>query len=1058
MTTWSKMQEKAIYTKDKNILVSASAGSGKTTVLIARLLNLIQNEKIEISRILAMTFTEAAASEMKKRLSIALNDALVKAEDEQEKAYLQKQLANVSSAYISTIHGFCLNIIQNYYYVIGLNKDRISNIMDDATSAHALDKSMKETFSTFMEKEEFLELCSTFSSKANSDETLKKAILALFNLANAKSDPLTFLESCRPMEHVNSIKDYPKDIQYYFFDYLSVQLDSISQSTETFKYHLMDENDAKKLTVIEEKIENIKKCKDFLIEEDYNSFKKQFVILCSINVPTIKDNDEAKTIRKLILDLEDEMNAHLFNEEKYCFFSNTNAKILNTFIDVVKYFLLTYNQIKEDALCMDFSDMEHYALAILKAQNGLVASFYREQFVEIMVDEFQDSNDVQDDLVSLICRSNNVFRVGDIKQSIYGFRHATPEIMRSLIENKKEQDEVIYLSSNYRSKKTIVDFNNNLFTSLMNIPGFASSFKDEDCTLCGLESQSEDCTSVKFHILDETYFKNLVSSPYKSKDEIKANYIANQIVQKIKEGYSFKDFVVLIKTNAKAEPLRDAFEKAQIPYFISMKQGFYDSSAVANVITFLKALYNPNEDIDFCAFLLSTFMQMKEDNLIEARFNKTSSYYEYFKEHYDLSAFEALYKDKDNLKISLLLNKIYAFNNYYEQYTNAQEKSNLDKLFDIACSYENKQYLTLEQFLRIIEQSQSAKIGEAIPIGNEDNVVRVMSIHQSKGLQFPVVFLYSTSSTTIMDTQGIISFDDTLKIAMNYIDPIYRYNTLSLERIAMNHKITKAALEEEMRLLYVATTRAQKEMHIIDVTKKEAKLPINRVEIYKKKGFTAWILQTLYHIHDSINYYQEIVVDQLWDSEVIKNELMLTNSLLRYNFDYKESTIHSPSENEILSFKPRPFSLHEDYALQRGTKLHKMIEVLPNTLWDKNLIIACAKQQHLYLNEKDINLLLTLNMHPLFMDAQKGNVVHEFPFMIKEDNDITHGYMDYISKFDDKVIMIDFKSDRNVDVDTLIERYKGQIDAYTHALKLIYPSYKIESYMYSFSLNEMIKM
>ena len=138
MPIWSETQKKAIYTKNKNILVSASAGSGKTTVLIARLLHLIQDEKIDINQILAMTFTEAAASEMKKRLSAALNDALKTCEDENEKAYLQKQLANVSNAYISTIHGFCLNIIQNYYYVIGLKKERIANIMDEAKTASFL--------------------------------------------------------------------------------------------------------------------------------------------------------------------------------------------------------------------------------------------------------------------------------------------------------------------------------------------------------------------------------------------------------------------------------------------------------------------------------------------------------------------------------------------------------------------------------------------------------------------------------------------------------------------------------------------------------------------------------------------------------------------------------------------------------------------------------------------------------------------------------------------------------------------------------------------------------
>ena len=180
MTVWSDAQKKAIYTKNKNILVSASAGSGKTTVLIARLLHLIQDEKVEINQILAMTFTEAAANEMKKRLSSSLNEALNKTNDEDEKAYLQKQLASVSNAYISTIHGFCLNIIQNYYYVIGLAKERIANIMDEATSTALLDKSMYLTMQHFMRDQAYMNLCVQFSSKANSDENLKQDLIKNF--------------------------------------------------------------------------------------------------------------------------------------------------------------------------------------------------------------------------------------------------------------------------------------------------------------------------------------------------------------------------------------------------------------------------------------------------------------------------------------------------------------------------------------------------------------------------------------------------------------------------------------------------------------------------------------------------------------------------------------------------------------------------------------------------------------------------------------------------------------------------------------------------------------
>ena len=209
---WNEMQEKAIYTQHKNILVSASAGSGKTAVLIARLLNLIQNEKIEINEILAMTFTEAAANEMKKRMAKELNHALDHC-DEQEKTYLQKQLANLSNAHISTIHGFCLDIIQNYYYTIALDKERVNTIMDDALTSKLIEKSMEYTFTHFMESDNFLTLCQIFSHRANSYQTLKENIQVLVESIEQKMEnteekrPDLYDDLSDELDEVNEVLD-----------------------------------------------------------------------------------------------------------------------------------------------------------------------------------------------------------------------------------------------------------------------------------------------------------------------------------------------------------------------------------------------------------------------------------------------------------------------------------------------------------------------------------------------------------------------------------------------------------------------------------------------------------------------------------------------------------------------------------------------------------------------------------------------------------------------------------------------------------------------------------
>ena len=1054
MPNWNAMQEKAIFTHDKNILVSASAGSGKTTVLIARLLHLIQDKKIEINRILAMTFTEAAANEMKKRMAKELTNALEMCEDSDEQDYLKKQLANLSSSYISTIHGFCLAIIQNYYYIIGLQKERVENIIDDAASASLIERSIDQTFQHYLSYDEFLYLRTIFSARANNDDALKESILSLFNLANAKSDPIAFLASCKQGKEIQSFQDYEDDILEYFFDALRVQNESILNISECFEEYAIIADETKHIEGIKQKISFLKQAQHCLEIKNYAQFREQFLQASKNVLPSIKENDEMKQLKKEGEALEEKIHSILFEEKDFIDFTNKNKQPIHTLIDVCTYFLKTYNTLKEEENGIDFSDMEHFALAILQAENGLIASIYREQFIEIMVDEFQDSNDVQDTLVKLICRSNNVFRVGDIKQSIYGFRHATPDIMRSLISNKTENDEVIYLNNNYRSKKTIVDFNNQLFDTMMNVDGFQSSFQENDFTNCGLDSQSIDCNPIQFHLINDTAINEVQPYP-KTKDELKASYIANKIVSMVEQGYQYRDFVVLIKTNAKSEPLRDAFENCHIPYFINMKYGFFDSSAVMNTITFLKALKNPHDDLNFVGLLLSPFFQIKDEQIAQAKLSKANaSFYEYFKEATFLTSFNELLKTKNKTKLSDLVHLIFMTHEYYEKYTTLQEQSNLDKLFEMILDHESQSFMTLEQFLLIIEQSKDTKIGEAIPIGNEDDVVRVMSIHQSKGLQFPVVFLYSTNSINLMDTRGLISFDDQLKIGMNYLELPHRYVYPTLERIALNHKMTKAAIEEEIRVLYVATTRAQNEMYVIDCGKQEQRNPIDKLELYKKKGFSSWILQSFHQQLGSL--YNEEYIDSLWEDKTMDTIATNVTSLPRYSYSYEENTILSPSENEVISYRPNAFSMDEDYAMERGTILHKMVEVLPSIIWTKELIHEYANSYFLSLNEEDYDILISLSNHPIFKSLQSGKVFHEYPFMTKNNNIITHGFMDFVALFEKEVYLVDFKSDRHVDPATLITRYKSQIKAYHEALDLLYPEHTITSYIYSFELNEMI--
>lgn len=1054
MPKWNPQQEKAIYTMDKNILVSASAGSGKTTVLIARLLHLVKDKRIEIDRILAMTFTEAAANEMKKRLAKELQDALATAENEEERNYLNKQLANMSKANISTIHGFCLNVIQNYYYAIGLNKEAITNIMDDSTKSILLRKSMEETFSRYMYDDTFITLCQVFSTKADSNTNLQDAITSFFYLATAKSDPKLFLEKCRKKK-ISSFSQYDKQILTYFFDYLLVQVDSLIDALTQARYYYDDIED---MELVNEKLVSLNECSKYINEQNYASFREVFLEQSLKSIKKVKDQPDLDAIKKEIEALEGKLHSILYDENTFIEQSNHNVALINCFIDVCSFFIDRYTYAKKEMKLIDFSDMEHFALRILQANNHMVASYYREHFYEIMVDEFQDSNDVQDTLVKLICKDNNVFRVGDIKQSIYGFRHATPDIMRSLIENTSEHDEVIYLSYNYRSKKSIVDFNNTLFDKLMNVNGFASSFSENDCTLTGLDAQAQDNVATEIHLISEKQINEGRFQKY-SRDELKASYIASSIIKmKEEKGYDYKDFVVLVKTNAKSECLREAFERLNIPYFINMKHGFYDSSAIQNVTSFLKALNNPHDDIAMCSLLLSPNFQLNNEDLAQIKLAKENgkSFYSYLSNQSILAPFNELLKKSRTQKVSEILQDIFYYHNYYADYTTQQEKSNLDKLYEMVCMKETQQSLSLFTFLNMIEDSKNTQVGEAIPISNNDDVVRVMSIHQSKGLQFPVVFLYSIDSLNLFDTKGMIAFDDTLGIALNYMNIDNRLVYTGVERIALNHKATKSALEEEMRVLYVATTRAQNEMYIIDCREEKSITSLSKVEIYKKNSFTSWILQA-YQFADP-NLFQIKYINSIWESKVQPSLEAQQQSIKKYAYPIQKSNTLSPSETEVFTFTPAPFRLDEDEAFKRGSDLHKMIEKLPDILWNEAIINNIAIMNQITLSKHDIDVLLALSQNEVFTKSQQAEVYHEMPFMVSDKDTIIHGFMDYVSIMDEEIFLVDFKSDRHITTNELIKRYHLQIETYKKALTILYPKKQINAYIYSFELKQMIEI
>lgn len=1041
MVQWNDAQKKAIYTKDKNILISASAGAGKTTVLIARLMHLIKDEGIGVDEILAMTFSEAAAMEMKKRLAKSLHDELTVSENPQ---YIQTQLANLDSANISTIHGFCLNIIKEYYYMADLSKERINHPMDELQAGTLKKQAMKQAMDKAYQNDEFARFSLHFTSRPETGGSLEGEIESLSNLANSKADPVAFLNSCRlNYQPIEKIAEVNPEIFHYFLDSFKVPLNLLIDLGKKTILEMEDD-------ILQPKVDHYIQAFTCLENEDYATFREHFKVGMKVKLPA----ESKATYIKEIADKEKGILNLLFEEKDYVFYHNQLVEDIHFFISITSDYLKAYEQLKINEGVIDFNDMEQYAIQILKADGGYVANLYRKKFRSIMVDEFQDSNDVQDELVKLIARENNIFRVGDIKQSIYGFRHALPSIMRGLMEQPQEQDEVIFLSYNYRSTKTIVDFNNILFDRLMNLDELSSSYLEEDKVATGTPKQEEVAIPVMMHLIDKKEVD--VDGEYTSA-ELKASYIANQIQEHIKQGYSYRDMVILVRSNARMEEIKEALDEVNIPCFYNKKQGFYDSKSVQTIISYLKALVNPYDDLQFVSILTSELYQFDVNDLAKAQLERDkTSYVNYYKEDARLESFFALRKQLYSSKLSELLQTIYNINDYYMEYQSVQERANLDMLYEMVCAYEKDEALSINGFLNYLENQKGLEIGEAMPIGANDDVVRIMSIHKSKGLQFRVVFLYSSNSFGIQASEGVTSVDEELKLGMKYLDlkQLVRYPTIT--SLAIRQKQLQEYLEEEQRLLYVATTRAQEVLHIVDVGKDSSVEEYSINEFYKLKGYTGWI-QKAFAIEPS-PLFEYRYVNEMWESEVMEQQVQ-TYQFKPYQGTVSEVGFLSPSDTEMKITKPQEFTMQEDLGFERGTNLHRMVEVLPPTEWNESLLDEVASKEMIALDAHDKTVLLALRNQPLFEKAlQYQHVYYEYAFMVKMDDGIMHGFMDFLAVDTQDVIMIDFKSDRSVDESVLLERYRSQIDAYYDALIRMYKNHKVSTYIYSFELKKMIKL
>ncbi len=873
---------------------------------------------MNIDELLVVTFTNAAASEMRQRMLDAIYAYL---EEHPEDTKMQEQIVKMGKASICTIHAFCLEVIRNHFYEIGVSPNiRIGKPNEmELLKRQVLEELFEEKYET--EDKEFLLLIDTYTTYQR-DDALKDLVLNIFNTIKANPFPEEWLKKAVEDFNISKKEDFAntkwgkilleeakEEIETCVLDLKSIKkelekYEELSKFTETIKQDITNLENIKTSTmdlvswdkVLEqvtntkwgtwprEKIESIQKDqakeKRDQVKKKYNKVKDKFFIASSEQIR----QDMVEMYRKLAC-----------------------------LRDLIFEFETAFAKEKLEKNVMDFHDIEHFALKILVKtdENGEkrpseVALSYKEKFKEIAIDEYQDSNLIQEYILNMISNGNNLFMVGDVKQSIYKFRQARPELFLEKYETyqtkdkrRPEEDLKIQLFKNFRSRENVLEVTNHVFESIMskilgeidynkeeylnlgaNFPSLQEDVKEKQSknekTILPVQLEENEDVKLKKQYKTSLHILNLKEPEEKEDEELEqvenavleARFVANQIQELIKgkfqvydktKGYRdicYKDIVILLRSTASVAPI---FEKElnnqNIPVFSDTGSGYFDSIEIQTMLSLLKIIDNPKQDIPFVSVLRSQIGKFDDNELIRIKLNgergKKEDFYTIFRQALEnenlgseleqkmkefLSKLEEFRNKNEYMPLDEFIWHIYMETGYY-QYVglmpNGQVKqANLKMLFERAREYEKASFKGLFYFIAYINQLRraSSDMDSAKIISENEDVVRIMSIHKSKGLEFPVVILSATSKKfNLMDLNAPILLHQDLGIGPKYIDEVRKIEYPTLQKLAISAKVTKETLSEEMRILYVALTRAKEKLIITGVRKDFEK------EIAKKK-------------------------------------------------------------------------------------------------------------------------------------------------------------------------------------------------------------------------------
>ena len=1046
---WTDEQLEAINIIDVNTTVSASAGAGKTAVLVQRLMKRILKDGVSVDQIVSLTFTDAAAAEMKNRLMSAL---LEEFEKDPKNDYLAEQITLLPMAKISTIHSFCLSILKDYYYTLGLNPEALENIIDESDQLLLHSEAFNHTLASY-DKKKVASLLNYLSAENLGLNTLNEMIKGLLNEANTRINPNKFLyESISIYRKFDSLEKLEEPFKSMFFNYhKNIVKNLVSDANST--YRLLDDterdtsNQREWLSLI---IDNEDLLNDYLNKYDYEAYRQLILKIIDFENKTIYKFTEYTEARNQIYTYFNDLAKVLYSESELLEQLSSLETVLNYLIEMTIIYNDYYKNGVKELNKITFNDMETLTYEVLSKNDNEVAKEIAENISDILVDEYQDTNELQDEIIKLISNGRNIFRVGDVKQSIYRFRGAKPDIMQALInQENSDTHQTIYLSNNFRSKYDIVHFNNHFFDKLMNIDNFKSSYLANDKVEVGVDSQKEDSKAVELHIVhtdnEDEEVKKL------SNNDVQAAYIANKILELYNEANDNKwnKYTVLVNSHSRKLDLKKAFDYANIPYFISLPDGLYSSKGVSLISAYLKLVYDPSDTISLMAVLCNLYnytdneitkLFLEDANLINVANkldeNILKTIHKYNKEQYDNP-------------IADIVNFVLSINNLYEDKLSKQERVNVDIFYEKVLNYDLDN-VGVYSLLKQIELDQDAKAKEGSSISEEDNVVNVMTVHNSKGLQFDTVFFMSKSAFKDPNDRAGYILHPSLGLAIKSSNPENRSQKANIAYTFIKEQERLEAVEEEMRKLYVALTRAQRKMYIVD----KAKLKDDYIEsinpldydLVTSKSYTKWIESLNFSFEsDYLTYHleEELKLDKTDRIESQNEEIEKLSSKNIYKNPYTNSF-----KVESLNFS------NSDLGVSIGTLVHNTMENLDYN----NITRESIKEISPDLSSYYIDRILNLANNDFFKTLIKYETYKEYPIIANINNERYRSIVDLFIEADEDIYIIDFKTDSFDDEADFIKTYFKQLELYKKALSINFKDKTIHRYIYSFKLEKFIDL